>query len=244
MLNTFPAVLVMDSTYKTNTYRIPLFEIVGVTSTKMTYSVVFVVLSFEQENNFIWALEMLVGLLTSKLNMPNVIVTDRDPTLMKAVANVLPKTYHVLCYFHIEKNVKSRCITDCRVKAKPSGAKVVDKDAKKADDDKHCELVKKIVRAWSDVVNSPTEVSYAIEWLKFKDEVCGPFPLFVKYVEEIVLPLKKHFVRAWTNKCLHLGCRTTNIVESAHALLKRYLRSNVGDLASCWDEIDKMLKTN
>jgi hypothetical protein len=27
MLNTFPTVLVMDSTYKTNTYRMPLFEI-------------------------------------------------------------------------------------------------------------------------------------------------------------------------------------------------------------------------
>jgi len=124
----------------------PLFEIVGVTSTKMTYSVAFAFLSFEQENNFNWALEMLDGLLTSKLNMPNVIVIDRDPTLMKVVVNVLPKIYHILFYFHIEKNVKSRCITDCRVKVKPSGTKVVDKDAKEADDDKHCELVKKIVR--------------------------------------------------------------------------------------------------
>jgi len=66
--------------------------------------------------------------------------------------------------------------------------------------------------------------------------------MFVKYVETTVLPLKKHFVRAWTNKFLHLGCRTTNIVESAHGHLKRYLRSSVRDLPSCWDEIDKMLK--
>jgi len=36
MLNTFPTVLVMDSTYKTNFYRMSLFEIVGVTSIKMT----------------------------------------------------------------------------------------------------------------------------------------------------------------------------------------------------------------
>jgi hypothetical protein len=48
-------------------------------------------------------------------------------------------------------------------------------------------------------------------------------------------------VRAWTNKVLHLGCKTTNIVESAHGVLKRYLRSSVGDFASCWDEINKML---
>ena len=82
----------------------------------MTYFVGFVFLSFEQEDNFTWTLEMLVGLLTSKRNMPKVIVTDRDPALMKVVAEVLPKTDHVLCYFHIEKNVKSRCVTDCRVK--------------------------------------------------------------------------------------------------------------------------------
>jgi len=49
MLNTFSTILVMDSTYKTNTYRMPLFEIVGVTSTKLTYSVAFAFLSFERE---------------------------------------------------------------------------------------------------------------------------------------------------------------------------------------------------
>jgi len=220
----------------------PLFEIVGVTSTKLTYSIAFSFLSFEQENNFTWVLEMLVGLLTSKLNMPKVVVTDRDTTLMNVVAKVLPKTDHILCYFHIEKNVKAKSIKDCRVKVKPSDAKVVGKPVKEANDEKHCDNVKKIVRAWRDVANSPTEDLYAIAWLKFKEEVCGPFPMFVKYVETTVMPLKKHFVMAWTNKFLHLGCRTTNIVESAHAQLKRYLRSSVGDLVSCWDEIDKMLK--
>ncbi|RHN65022.1 putative MULE transposase domain, FHY3/FAR1 family [Medicago truncatula] len=96
MLNTFPTVLVMDSTYKTNTYRMPLFEIVGVTSTKLTYSVAFSFLSFERENKFIWTLEMLVGLLTSKNNMPKVIVTDRDPALMKVVSEVLLK--RTMCF--------------------------------------------------------------------------------------------------------------------------------------------------
>jgi len=56
----------------------------------MTYSVAFSFLFFEQENKFIWAFEMLVGLLNSKLNMPKVVVTDRDTTLMNDVAKVLP----------------------------------------------------------------------------------------------------------------------------------------------------------
>jgi len=104
------------------------------------------------------------------------------------------------------------------------------KEVKEANDEKHCDLVKKIVRVWREVVESPTEDSYASAWLKFK-EVCEPFPMFVKYVETTVLPVKKQFVRAWTDKFLHLGCRTTNIVESAHAQLKRYLRNSGGDLA-------------
>jgi len=49
------------------------------------------------------------------------------------------------------------------------------------------------------------------------------------------------YLRAWTNKVMHLGYRTTNIVESAHGVLKKYLRSSVDDLASCWDKIHKML---
>jgi len=77
MLNTFPTVLVMNSTYKTNMYRMPLFENVGVTSTNMTYFVVFSFLASEKEGNFTWVLEMLVGLFSSKLNMPKVVITDR-----------------------------------------------------------------------------------------------------------------------------------------------------------------------
>jgi hypothetical protein len=46
----------MDSTYKTNMYNIPLFEIVRVTSTDMTYSVDFAFMTGEKEDKFAWAL--------------------------------------------------------------------------------------------------------------------------------------------------------------------------------------------
>jgi len=71
MLNTFSTVSVMDSTHKTNMYRIQLFGIVCVSSTNMTYFFAFSFLASEKECNFTWVLEMLVGLLSSKLNMPS-----------------------------------------------------------------------------------------------------------------------------------------------------------------------------
>ncbi|XP_058750117.1 protein FAR1-RELATED SEQUENCE 5-like [Vicia villosa] len=41
LFNTFSTVLLIDSTYKTNKYRLPLFEMVGVTSTEKTFVVGF-----------------------------------------------------------------------------------------------------------------------------------------------------------------------------------------------------------
>jgi len=80
-------------------YQMPLFEIVGCTSTKMTYSVGFAFLHFELGENFTWALTMVKGLLSSKDNMPKVIVTDRDGALRKVVGTVFPETYTMLCFF-------------------------------------------------------------------------------------------------------------------------------------------------
>jgi len=101
LLNTFPTVLAMDSTYKTNNHRMSLFKIVGCTSTKMTYSIGFSFLHFELEENFTWPLTMVKGLLSSKDDMPKVIITDRDGALMKAVGTVFPETYTMLCFFSI-----------------------------------------------------------------------------------------------------------------------------------------------
>jgi len=78
LFNNFQTVLVMDSTYKTNMYKMPMFEVVGVTSTDLTYSVGFGFVTHEKEENFVWVLKMLRKLLTSKMNMPKVIVTDKD----------------------------------------------------------------------------------------------------------------------------------------------------------------------
>ena len=113
----------------------------------------------------------------------------------------------------------------CRFKPKRlKDAKVVKKEVKK-------DVVEKIVSAWKVLVESPTEESYASGLLKFK-EVCMPFPQFIVYVETTVLNLTEKFVRAWRNKILLLGCRSTNIVESAHGVSLPYSPP----LSSCFVE--------
>ena len=87
-------------------YKMPMFEVVGVTSTDLTYSVGFGFVTHEKEKNFVCVLKMMCKLLTSKMNMPKVIVTDKDTSLMNAVANVFPESYAMNCYFHVKKMLK------------------------------------------------------------------------------------------------------------------------------------------
>ena len=103
------------------------------------------------------------------------------------------------------------------------------------------DLVNNIMRAWDNVVESPSEQSYIDAVMHFR-EVCKTFPKFLTYVESTILnQVKEKIVRAWTDKVLHLGNRTTNRVESAHGVLKKFLTNGVGDLATCWQAVHNML---
>ncbi|KAH1254730.1 Protein FAR1-RELATED SEQUENCE 5 [Glycine max] len=79
LCNACHLVFLIDSTYKTNRYRLPLLDFVGVTPTGMTFSAGFAYLE------------------------------DRDLALMNAVKVVFPECTNLLCKFHIDKNVKAKC---------------------------------------------------------------------------------------------------------------------------------------
>ncbi|KAL7224361.1 hypothetical protein ACSBR1_025757 [Camellia fascicularis] len=108
LLRAFPKVLLMDCTYKTNQYRLRLVEIVGVTSTVMTFSVAFAYLQYEKEDNYTWALGILRSVMDEN-TLPSIIVIDRELALMNAICTVFPGTTNLLCRWHIRKNVLVNC---------------------------------------------------------------------------------------------------------------------------------------
>ncbi|XP_058741481.1 protein FAR1-RELATED SEQUENCE 5-like [Vicia villosa] len=97
LLKMFPLVLIFDCTYKINRYRLPLLEIIDVTSSKMMFLVAFAYLEHEREENFTWELERLKLLFYSKKLLPDVMVTDRELALMNAIDSVYPNASHLLC---------------------------------------------------------------------------------------------------------------------------------------------------
>ena len=111
LTNSCNLVFLIDSTYKINRYKLPLFDIVGVTPTRMTFSAAFAYLEGERFNNVVWVLQRFHGLFMKGDALPGVIVTDKDLDLINAVKTVFPDAMNLLCRFHIDKNVKTKCKT-------------------------------------------------------------------------------------------------------------------------------------
>ncbi|XP_024632927.1 protein FAR1-RELATED SEQUENCE 5 [Medicago truncatula] len=163
---TFSTVLVFDSTYKTNNYRLPLLEFVGNTSTMKTFYIAFAYMIYERQDNVYWALERCREMLHSKDLYPKVVVTDRDNALINVVENVFPKATTMLCSYHIGQNVRAKCKLDC---------KVTDLKGKNGQAIKHASVVKTVMAAWMDIVDSDIEEAYIDNWTRFK-VLCAKFP--------------------------------------------------------------------
>jgi alpha-glucosidase len=95
----FLIVLIMDRTYKTNTYRQPLLEIVGIMTTDMTFYVGFGYMEGGKIDNFCWVLEKLKGLFIKQNKFRQVILTDRDIVLMNAIEVVFSHIVNMLCTY-------------------------------------------------------------------------------------------------------------------------------------------------
>lgn len=97
----YPHVSMIDSTYKTNQYKMPFVQMVGVTSTLKSFCVCHAFISSERADNYIWILERLKDTLDNECIEPRVIVTDRELALMSACEHVFPHSVRLLCRWHI-----------------------------------------------------------------------------------------------------------------------------------------------
>lgn len=103
-------ILVMDCTYKTNKYKMPLLIISGQTALNTTFYVGFAFMSREKIYDYVWVLTQLKTLYT-QLQLPDPIVmpTDMKKDLMIAIRTIFPATNHLLCLWHINNNVLVNC---------------------------------------------------------------------------------------------------------------------------------------
>ncbi|KAL7755655.1 hypothetical protein ACKLNR_014182 [Fusarium oxysporum f. sp. zingiberi] len=112
-LKLYPEVLLLDCTYKTNKYKMPLLDIVGVDACQSSFCIAFAFLGGEEEEDFVWALGRLRQVYELHgIALPSVILTDRCLACMNALSSssCFPESALMLCIWHINKAIVAHCM--------------------------------------------------------------------------------------------------------------------------------------
>jgi hypothetical protein len=164
LLQWFPEVLLLDCTYKTNWFKMPLLDILGSTGINTTFYTAFVFLASETQQDYETALKILWAVMEVKnISPPSVMVTDNDNTLMNAIKQVFPQFKNLLCAWHINTKVNDYC--------KRLGVYAKDTDEETS-----------FMKEWRTVVSSVTVDDYDRNWTTFERKY-SHHPLMLAYLQ-------------------------------------------------------------
>ncbi|KAK7216615.1 hypothetical protein V2G26_004618 [Clonostachys chloroleuca] len=220
-------ILLLDCTYKTNRFNMPLLNIYSVTATKQAFTVASIFLNNEQEATYRWALSTLLDIMDQlDIPPPRVTVTDREIALINALESDprLARSVNLLCRWHINMNVLAKC------KSMFPGAKrvggVIQRDPG----------FEAFLSDWGKLIRSRDEATFNSRLANFiRQHPQRP----VDYaLQTWIYPWKERFVTYLINRHRHLGHVTTSIVESLHGQMKRFLWSTKGDFDTIIDHFN------
>ena len=99
-------VLLMDATYKTNKFNMPLLLFSSVDPLGYSYVVACYLLRDETITSYNMALSAFKQLFAPRVIIVSAIITDQDNALMSAIASQFPASSHQLCRWHLQMNVQ------------------------------------------------------------------------------------------------------------------------------------------
>ena len=195
--------VLLDSTYKTNRYQMPMLHGVGITATYQTFSAFIVFMRAEREDNYRWAPSCLRSLLEANDTRPEVMVTDREMALMNTIGTEFPHAKNLLCIWHINQDIAAR------YKASFSEEEWNNR-----------------IKRWNTILHIATreEFDHAMNDLLEGAEYATPL-VMRQYIKMTWLQ-----ARPWTKHYRHLGTTSTSRAEAAHARIQKYIGVSTGDL--------------
>ncbi|KAK9665819.1 hypothetical protein RND81_14G138800 [Saponaria officinalis] len=220
LFRAYPHVVLIDSTYKTNTYNMALVEVVGVTPAGSSFLIACVLSPYESEEGYTWLLRRLMDLLECTGAAPSCFVTDRELGLVRALRTLFPETPHLLCRWHVNRAVESRALRIHKT--------VFYKD----------HVLRNPESRWWNVIDATSEEDFKKAWSVFSEK----WKRMGSYISRTWGEHAKKFVLCYTNEYFHLGNTATSRVEFAHSLLKAWLKSAHLTLDTMWSRIHSMLE--
>jgi hypothetical protein len=233
LIRAYPDVLLMDCTYRTNKYKMPLFHILGVGPMNKQFSAGFAFMKTESEIDYHWVLSNFINLAYEGLK-PTAIITDNEQALRTACDRLFPGTPRLLCGWHVRQNVLTQAKRTWRVN-----------DGETPEEQEEInERRDAFMSRWEVVQTSKSEADFAQNWAELLLDYSSHISL-INYLETYQFPQRQLVVRAWTSTVRHFNNTTTSRLEGAHSHLKSYIENSRCDLDKLVDAISLMLrKTN
>ena len=97
----------MESTYRTNRYKTPLRHVVGRTNTNNSSAILFALWNWRRQSTMCGHCSHLK--ISSNRFFPMTIVTDCELVIVNAIADVFSAANHLLCAWHVSKNIAAHC---------------------------------------------------------------------------------------------------------------------------------------
>ena len=106
MWKRFSEVISFDNTYNTNRFKLPLFQVTGQTCLGTVFNAAFGLIDNERLEGFRFLAKGISTLLgRESIRSPDVIITDFDDQMKKALGIEFPDAQQQLCIHHINSNV-------------------------------------------------------------------------------------------------------------------------------------------
>lgn len=106
MFRDHPDIAILDSTYRTNKYNLPLLQVIGRTTTMKNFLIGVCFLSSEDEVSYFWAMTAFREVCESLSVTLTCLVSDCSLALKNALTRLFPHTSQLICKWHIARNVK------------------------------------------------------------------------------------------------------------------------------------------
>jgi MULE transposase domain/FAR1 DNA-binding domain/SWIM zinc finger len=102
----FGDVLVFDTTYNTNRYSMPCSPFIGLNHHWISIFFGCALIRDEGADTFKWLFQTFLKAMNGK--HPTAIITDQDPAMRVAIADVFPKTKHRSCQWHVMRKARDK----------------------------------------------------------------------------------------------------------------------------------------
>ena len=188
----FGDVVIFDTTYNTNKYKLIFAPILGINHHGQTVMFGCAFLSDESTESFVWLLKTFLEAMPGG-SPPKMIITDQDPAMKLAIAQVFPSTFHRYCSWHILNKFSDKI----------GAAKCNDY----YQDFKNCvwnsETIEEFDKKWKEVVERSSLSDNG--WL------------------QSIYDIRASWVPAYCNHTFSAGMSSSQRAESCHSFFKKYV---------------------